>query len=47
MSRRGNPYEYAKAESFTKTLKVETLYPIAYEPFTNLTSDLPHFIAGV
>ena len=26
MSRRGNPYDNAKAESFMKTLKVEAVY---------------------
>ena len=32
MSRRGNPYDNAKAESFMKTLKVEAVYPMAFEP---------------
>ncbi len=27
-----------------KTLRVEPVYPMAYETFTNITSDLPHFI---
>ncbi len=31
MSRRGNPYDNAKAESFMKTLKVEAVYPMAFE----------------
>ena len=31
MSRRGNPYDNAKAESFMKTLKVEAVYLAAYE----------------
>jgi transposase InsO family protein len=31
MGRRGNPYDNAKAESFMKTLKVEAVYPMAYE----------------
>lgn len=30
MSRRGNPYDNAKAESFMKTLKAEAIYPIAF-----------------
>ena len=30
MSRRGNPYDNAKAESFMKTLKVEAVYLAAY-----------------
>jgi transposase InsO family protein len=29
MGRRGNPYDNAKAESFTKTLKVEAVYLMA------------------
>ena len=33
MGRRGNPYDNAKAESFMKTLKVEAVYPMAYETF--------------
>ena len=33
MSRRGNPYDNAKAESFMKTLKVEAVYLAAYETF--------------
>ena len=33
MSRRGNPYDNAKAESFMKTLKVEAVYLVAYETF--------------
>ena len=31
MSRRGNPYDNAQAESFIKTLKVEAAYLMAYE----------------
>ena len=31
MSRRGNPHDNAKAESFIKTLKVEAAYLMAYE----------------
>ncbi len=33
MSRRGNPYDNAKAESFMKTLKVEAVYLAAYKTF--------------
>ena len=33
MSRRGNPYENAMAESFMKTLKVEAVYLMEYETF--------------
>jgi transposase InsO family protein len=44
MGRRGNPYDNAKAESFMKTLKVEAVYPMAYETFADVADDLPHFI---
>ncbi len=37
MSRRGNPYDNAKAESFMKTLKVEAVYLAAYETFEDVT----------
>ena len=47
MSRRGNPYDNAKAESFMKTLKVEAVYLMEYESFDDVTSDLPCFIDHV
>jgi putative transposase len=47
MSRRGNPYDNAKAESFMKTLKVEAVYPMASETFDDIAEQLPRFIDDV
>ena len=44
MSRRGNPYDNAQAESLIKTLKVEAVYLMAYETFEEVCADLPRFI---
>lgn len=38
VSRRGDPYNNAEAERFRKTLKVETVYPMAFETLTNWPS---------
>ena len=47
MGRRANPYDNAKAESFMKTLKLEAVYPIAFETFEDVAEHLPHFIEEV
>ncbi|WP_413776956.1 integrase core domain-containing protein [Mesorhizobium sp. AR07] len=47
MGRRGNPYDNAKAESFMKTLKVEAVYPMAFETFADVIEHLPHFLEEV
>ena len=44
MGRRGNPYDNAKAESFMKTMKVEGVYPMAFETFADVVEQLPRFI---
>lgn len=47
MSRRGNPYDNAQAESFMKTLKVEAVYVADYQTFDDVAADLPLFIEDV
>ena len=47
MSRRGNPYDNAQAESFMKTLKVEAVYVGDYETFEDVADDLPNFIEHI
>ena len=44
MSRRGNPYDNAKAESFMKTLKVEDVYLMEYETFDDVAEGVPRFV---
>jgi putative transposase len=44
MGRRGNPYDNAMAESLMKTLKVEGVYPMAFETFDDVATQLPRFI---
>ena len=44
IGRRGNPYDNAMMESFTKTLKVEGVYPMAFESADDVAEHLPHFI---
>jgi len=47
MSRKGNPYDNAFAESFMKTLKYEEVLLNDYETFTDVLERLPHFIEKV
>ena len=44
MSRRGNPYDNAKAESFIKTLKYEEVYLYEYESLEEAKSRIGYFI---
>jgi len=44
MSRRGNPFDNARMESFMKTLKVEGVYPLAFEAYEDVAEHLPRFI---
>jgi putative transposase len=47
MSRCGNPYDNAKAESFMKTLKTEAVYMTEYGTFEEAAADLPRFIEEI
>jgi putative transposase len=47
MSRRGNPYDNAKAESFMKTLKYEEVYRSEYLDLPDARHRIRHFIEGV
>lgn len=44
MSRKGNPYDNAFAESLNKTLKVEEVYINEYETFEEALKNIKHFI---
>jgi putative transposase len=44
MGRRNDPYDNAKMESFMKTLKVEGVYPMAFETYDNVADHQPRFI---
>lgn len=47
MSRRGNPYDNAKAESFMKTLKYEEVYRTEYRDFNDAQRRIGRFIESV
>jgi putative transposase len=47
MSRRGNPYDNAKAESFMKTLKYEEVYLSDYANMSEARSCIGHFLEQV
>ena len=47
MSRKGNPYDNAAAESFMKTLKAEEVYLWEYRTFDDVLRRIPYFIDEV
>jgi putative transposase len=47
MSRKGNPYDNAKAESFMKTLKYEEVYLWEYDTVDEAAARIRHFIEVV
>jgi putative transposase len=47
MSRSGNPYDNAKAESFLKTLKTEEVYLQQYRDAQHARESIAHFIEAV
>ena len=47
MSRKGNPYDNATAESFIKTLKYEEVYLNEYETFQDALENIGHFLDTV
>jgi len=47
MSRKGNPYDNARMESFFKTLKYEEVYLCEYETMADVIHRIPYFIEEV
>jgi len=47
MSRRGNPYDNARMESFFKTLKQEEVYLFEYQTIDDVMNRLPFFLEEV
>ena len=47
MSRRGNPYDNAFAESFMKTIKTEEIYTNEYETLEEAQAEIGRFIEVV
>lgn len=47
MSRKGNPYDNAKAESFMKTIKMESVYLSEYDSYYDAASQIFKFIHDV
>lgn len=47
MSRRGNPYDNAKCESFLKTLKYEEVYRQEYRDLAEARASIEHFLKKV
>lgn len=47
MSRKGNPYDNAKAERFMRTLKYEEVYMNDYETLAEVRASVQHFIEAV
>jgi putative transposase len=47
MSRRGNPYDNATAESFLKTLKYEEIYRSEYRDLSEARAQIYHFLENI
>jgi transposase InsO family protein len=47
MSRRGNPYDNATAESFLKTLKYEEIYRSEYRDLSEAQAQIYHFLENI